>query len=53
MRAYEKLKWRCRRGVVELDILLLRYLENRYLGTERDEQDRFADLLSWEDDELL
>lgn len=53
MRACEKLKWRCRRGVVELDILLLRYLENRYLAAERDEQARFADLLTWEDDELL
>jgi len=53
MRAFEKLKWRCRRGVVELDILLLRYLENDYLRADRDEQAQFVELLTWEDDELL
>jgi antitoxin CptB len=53
MRSFEKLKWQCRRGVVELDILLLNYLENGYLQAEIDEQARFADLLTWEDDELL
>lgn len=52
MRSYEKLRWRCRRGVVELDILLLHYLENGYLRAEADEQARFADLLTWEDDKL-
>jgi antitoxin CptB len=53
MRTFEKLKWRCRRGVVELDILLLHYLETCYLQADGDEQARFADLLAWEDDELL
>ncbi|MBL1264198.1 succinate dehydrogenase assembly factor 2 [Candidatus Methylomicrobium oryzae] len=53
MRSFEKLKWRCRRGVVELDILLLHYLETHYLLADEDEQNRFADLLEWEDDELL
>jgi antitoxin CptB len=53
MRSYEKLKWQCRRGVVELDILLLRYLETCYLSADEDEKSRFADLLTWEDDELL
>jgi antitoxin CptB len=53
MRSFEKLKWRCRRGVVELDILLLRYLETHYLLADQDEQSRFADLLEWEDDALL
>jgi antitoxin CptB len=53
MRTFEKLRWRCRRGVVELDILLLRYLETRYLPADEDERNRFADLLNWEDDELM
>jgi antitoxin CptB len=53
MRSYEKLKWRCRRGVVELDILLLHYLENDYLQANDDEKTHFAEMLAWEDDELL
>ncbi|WP_374088910.1 succinate dehydrogenase assembly factor 2 [Methylomicrobium lacus] len=53
MRSFEKLKWRCRRGVVELDILLLHFLENGYLQASGDEQAQFVDLLTWEDDELL
>lgn len=53
MRSLEKLKWRCRRGVVELDILLLNFLENCYLKADADDQARFTDLLTWEDDELL
>jgi antitoxin CptB len=52
MRSFEKLKWQCRRGVVELDILLLHYLENGYLQAGGDEQVRFTDLLTWEDNEL-
>ncbi|MGJ0485316.1 MAG: succinate dehydrogenase assembly factor 2 [Methylomicrobium sp.] len=53
MRSLEKLKWQCRRGVVELDILLLNYLETSYPLAENDEKSLFADLLTWEDDELL
>jgi antitoxin CptB len=53
MRSFEKLKWQCRRGVVELDILLLHYLETHYLLADDDERSRFAGLLTWEDDELL
>ena len=53
MRALEKLKWHCRRGVVELDILLLHFLENGYLQSDDGEQARFAELLTWEDDALL
>jgi len=53
MRSFEKLRWRCRRGVVELDILLLHFLENGYLQANEDEQAQFAGLLTWEDDELL
>jgi len=53
MRSFEKLRWRCRRGVVELDILLLHFLENGYLQASDDEQAQFVELLAWEDDELL
>lgn len=47
-----KLKWRCRRGMRELDVLLLRYLEQRYLTTSIAEQQIFQHLLELPDIEL-
>lgn len=53
MEAINKLKWRCRRGTLELDIMLLRYLDQRYPRADRDEQAAFLQLLALEDSELL
>lgn len=48
-----QLYWQCRRGSLELDLLLKRYLENNYsLATELERQ-QFAELLKLEDDDLL
>ena len=47
-----KLRWRCRRGMKEVDVLLLGYLE-RYYDTARAEERRlFADLLELQDPHL-
>ncbi len=40
-----KLRWRCRRGMQELDILLARYVEERFAGAAPDEQEAFRRLL--------
>jgi len=48
-----KLRWRCRRGTLELDLILLRYLENRYLTANSREQQTFLQLLDLEDSDLL
>ncbi|NOT11174.1 MAG: succinate dehydrogenase assembly factor 2 [Methylococcaceae bacterium] len=48
-----KLKWRCRRGVLELDIVLERYLTTDYLTATDQERASFIDLLDLEDNELL
>lgn len=48
-----KLRWRCRRGTLELDLLLLRYLENRYLAAGNLEHQSFLQLLELEDTELM
>ena len=48
-----KLRWQCRRGTKELDFLLLRYLETGYLAGDDEEKDRFVELLTLEDDELI
>lgn len=48
-----KLKWRCRRGMRELDIVLERYLEQRYAYAPVAEQQAFVDLLELPDPELF
>ncbi len=48
-----RLKWQCRRGMLELDLLLMAYLEGRYLVADQAEKDHFSELLKLEDDELL
>jgi antitoxin CptB len=44
-----RLRWRCRRGMKELDILLTRYLDERYGMAPADEQDAFRRLLEIQD----
>jgi antitoxin CptB len=48
-----KLRWRCRRGTKELDLLLLNYLDKHYLTATVAEQQSFLQLLTQEDDKLL
>jgi antitoxin CptB len=48
-----RLRWQCRRGAKELDLVLLDYLENHYSLADADEQNRFIELLQLEDTELL
>lgn len=47
-----RLRWRCRRGVLELDLLLLRYLEHGYERAAPAERQAFRQLLEMEDLEL-
>jgi antitoxin CptB len=44
-----KLRWRCRRGMKELDVLLTRYVEEDYLGASPEQQAAFRDLLDSQD----
>ncbi|SJM90767.1 succinate dehydrogenase assembly factor 2 [Crenothrix polyspora] len=53
MRELAKLRWQCRRGTLELDILLTRYLDRYYQSATHDEKAQFIELLSAEDDVLL
>jgi antitoxin CptB len=48
-----KVKWQCRRGMKELDLLLENYVATDYLTADTAEKTRFAELLRLEDDELL
>ncbi|HXC20079.1 MAG TPA: succinate dehydrogenase assembly factor 2 [Steroidobacteraceae bacterium] len=44
-----KLRWRCRRGMQELDILLARYVDERFPSASKCEQDAFQRLLETHD----
>jgi antitoxin CptB len=47
-----RLRWRCRRGMRELDQLMLRYLDQCWLQADATERDLFEHLLACEDDRL-
>lgn len=53
MSELNKLRWRCRRGTLELDLMLVRYLESRYLAADSREQQTFLCLLELEDSKLI
>jgi antitoxin CptB len=40
-----KLRWRCRRGMKELDVLLMRYMERHYATASHAQQQAFRGLL--------
>ena len=46
---YGRLRWRCRRGMKELDVVLLNYLERHYAAADTAERRAFADLLELQD----
>jgi len=48
-----RLRWRCRRGMRELDVLLLRYLDREFPAASPGVQSAFEGLLSAQDPEIL
>lgn len=48
-----RLRWQCRRGLLELDLLLSRFLEERYPGLTATQQGEFRRLLEYPDTMLL
>ncbi|MDD4913666.1 MAG: succinate dehydrogenase assembly factor 2 [Methylococcales bacterium] len=49
MDTLNKLRWRCRRGTLELDLLLVDYLDKYYPAASVAEQQAFLQLLALED----
>lgn len=47
-----RVRWRCRRGHLELDLWLQRFVDRHYAGLNERERDRFARLLREPDDRL-
>jgi antitoxin CptB len=48
-----KLRWQCRRGSRELDLLLNNYLQTQYPLADEDEKTRFTEILKLDDPEML
>jgi antitoxin CptB len=48
-----QLRWQCRRGMRELDLLLTGYLENDYPQTSEDQKQAFRELLALPDPDLI
>lgn len=50
---YERLRWRCvRRGLLEVDISLTRFLEQQFEKLSEEEQSAFVELADMEDHDL-
>ena len=48
----EQLRWQCRRGMLELDFVLERYLDTHYDSADEAEKLLFKELLTAQDPEL-
>ncbi|MEK7989748.1 MAG: succinate dehydrogenase assembly factor 2 [Thiotrichaceae bacterium] len=49
---FKKLRWRCRRGMKELDVLMQGYLHEMYRDAPAEEQQAFQALVEMPDPEL-
>lgn len=47
-----RLRWQCRRGMLELDLILLAFLEKNYLNLSAADQKLFERLLTYSDQDL-
>lgn len=48
-----RLGWHCRRGMLELDVVLGPFLEHRFRTLEEADQQRFEKLLACEDQDIF
>lgn len=52
MKELERARWRCRRGLLELDILLQRFMDKHYADLGENELRQFETLLNLPDNDL-
>lgn len=48
-----RLRWHCRRGMLELDVLLIPFLQDRFRGLALEDQQRFEKLIECEDQDIF
>ena len=49
----DKIRWHCRRGLLELDLILEKFNERHLRGLAPEQLDRYRELLEFQDNELL
>jgi antitoxin CptB len=52
-RERDRIKWHCRRGLLELDLLLQRFLTQTLDALNAEQVEVFRELLEYEDNDLL
>lgn len=50
---FKRINWACRRGMLELDLVMVPYVERRFASLSEADQQRFIRLLECEDTELF
>ena len=53
MAEHDRIRWRCRRGLLELDLVLKGFLERRFDHLDAEQQRLFNELLDEPDNDLL
>ncbi|MDH3288315.1 MAG: succinate dehydrogenase assembly factor 2 [Betaproteobacteria bacterium] len=49
----DRIRWHCRRGLLELDLILARFMERHYENLDNEGRARFSELLERPDNDLL
>ena len=49
----DRIQWNCRRGLLELDLILQRFLDHRFDTLNANEVEEFKELLDFADNDLL
>lgn len=52
MKEFERARWRCRRGLLELDIVLQRFMDQHYTQLNEEGLQQFERLLALPDNDL-
>jgi antitoxin CptB len=52
-REHDRIRWDCRRGLLELDLVLQRFLDRHLDVLDADQTDVFRELLAYDDNDLL
>ncbi|WP_305841430.1 FAD assembly factor SdhE [Photobacterium leiognathi] len=48
-----RVKWACRRGMLELDVIIMPFFEERFEGLSEQQQQDFINLLTCDDPDLF
>lgn len=51
-KSLERLHWQCRRGMLELDLLLMPFVKNQFNALSQQEKALFTELLTYPDPDL-